>query len=314
MKQLLLRIAMIALFLLLMLNPQITVAGASTGLLLWFHSIIPSLLPFMIVSNLLISLNGISLFTGLLHPLTGRLLGISQNGAYALLTGFVCGYPIGAKTCADLLCEHKISKPEAQYLLCFVNNPGPAFLSGYILQKILEGRCRAWPFFVAVYGAPLLFAIFLRIWGYPHKQKEGYISTPPFTPYLPDARLDFGILDRAIMNGFETVTRLGGYIILFSIISEFLLKPQSLSMYSKMALLAVTEITTGSNFIGTIGNIFPLSAGRDMALCACISFGGLSGIFQTKSVINDTGLLMFPYVISKLCISLLSALLYLMIA
>lgn len=314
MKQLLFRLGMITFFLLLIFHPQITVTGASKGLLLWFDSIIPSLLPFIILSNLLIELNGISLFTVLLHPITKHLFGISQNGAYALLTGFVCGYPLGAKTCADLLRERKISKAEAQYLLCFTNNPGPAFLSGYILQKVLGNCCRALPFFLAVYGAPLLFAIFLRAAGYPHKQKEGYTYTPPFTPYLPDDRIDFRILDRSIMNGFETVTRLGGYMILFSIVSEFLLKPQFLSPYSKMALLAATEITTGSSLIGSSNIPFHLTAGKGMAICACISFGGLSGIFQTKSVLHDSDLLMFPYLISKLCISLISALLYLITA
>ena len=107
MKQLLFRIFLILFFLLLILNPQTTVSGASAGLLLWFHSIIPSLLPFMILSNLLVALNGISLFTNLFYPLTSRLFGISKNGSYALLAGLVCGYPMGAKACADLLKEQK---------------------------------------------------------------------------------------------------------------------------------------------------------------------------------------------------------------
>ncbi len=312
MKQLVMRIFLVLFFVLLILNPQVTVSGASTGLLLWFHSIIPSLLPFMILSNLLVSLNGISLFTGLLHPITGRLFDISQNGSYALFTGLVCGYPMGAKTCADLLKERRISREESQYLLCFSNNPGPAFISGYILQNVLADRYPALPYFLSVYGAPILFAVFLHlIAGFPKIKKEG--SHPPFSPFLPDSRLDFGLLDRSIMNGFETVTRLGGYIILFSILSAFLLKLDFLSLYIKALLLGITEMTTGSHFIGSTGPLFPLPAGKGMAICACVSFGGLSGIFQTKSVISDTSLSLMPYIGSKIIISLLSALLYLVL-
>lgn len=312
MKQMLLRILLVLFFLLLILNPGVTVAGASAGLLLWFHSIIPSLLPFMILSYLLVALNGISLFTGLLYPLTGRLFHITKNGSYALLAGLVCGYPMGAKTCADLLQEKRITVGEGQRLLCFVNNPGPAFLSGFILQTVLEGRSGAFPYFFAVYGAPLLFAALSArcLSAGKNKKKEG--GMPPFSPFLPADKLDFGMVDRAIMNGFETVTKLGGYIILFSILSAFLLQIDALSAPSKALLLGLTEITTGSHFIGGLQGVFPTETLRGMALCACVSFGGLSGVFQTRSVINGTPLSLMPYIGSKLLISLLAALLYLL--
>ena len=304
MKQLFIRIFVILFFLLLILNPQTTVAGASTGLLLWFHSIIPSLLPFMILSNLLVSLNGISLFTTFLYPLTSRIFGISRNGSYALLTGFICGYPMGAKTCADLIREKRIFITEGQYLLGFVNNPGPAFISGYVLQNVLGGKYHALPFFIAIYGAPFLMAVILRC--VPHRRpskKEG--DGLPFSPFLPAKGVDFGILDRAIMNGFETATRLGGYIILFSILSAFIVGENLFALPVKALLLSATEITTGIHFLG-------INPGKytNMAICACASFGGLSGIFQTKSVISDTPLRLSFYIVDKLCISLLSAILY----
>lgn len=302
MKQLLIRILLILFFLVLMLNPEITVAGATNGLLLWFHSVIPSLLPFMILSNLLVSLNGIALFTTVIGPVTKKLFGISSNGSYALLTGFICGYPMGAKTCADLLTEKKISKKEAQYLLCFVNNPSPAFISSYLLQNVLGKTAPALPFYIAVYGAPLLAAILFRgILGNTKKEEQG----SPFLPFFPARGVNFTILDHAIMNGFETATKLGGYIIMFSILSALLMNLHFLSLPVKAFLLAATEITTGINFLGTLtGDI------KNMAICACVSFGGLSGLFQTKSVINEAHLKLFPYILSKLGISLLSAVIY----
>lgn len=311
MKQLFVRMILILFFFLLMFNPQITVAGATTGLLLWFHSVIPSLLPFMILSNLLVSLDGITLFTTIIRPFTSRLFGISQNGSYALLAGFICGYPMGAKTCADLLSEKKISKDEAQYLLCFVNNPGPAFISGYVLQNVLQGSCQAMPFFLAIYAAPLLGGIILSALmsgGFcQNVKKEG--QSLPFSPFLPTKGVDFSILDRAIMNGFETATKLGGYIILFSIVSAFLVNQKILNLPAKAFFLGLTEITTGVNFLGGFYGILS-DEYINPAICACVSFGGLSGLFQTKSVISETSLRIFPYVLSKLGISLLSAILY----
>ena len=71
----------------------------------------------------------------------------------------------------------------------------------------------------------------------------------------------------------------------------------------------ITEITTGSQFIST-ASLYNATL-KNAMLCACISFGGLSGIFQTKSVISDTSLNLLFYIGSKFFISLLSALLYL---
>lgn len=304
MKQLFVRMILILFFLLLMLNPQTTVSGASTGLLLWFHSIIPSLLPFMILSNLLVSLNGISLFTAFLSPLTSWLFGISRNGSYALLTGFICGYPMGAKTCADLIREKKISSSEGQYLLGFVNNPGPAFITGYILQNILDSQYPALPFLLSIYGAPFFMALILKLFpGRRPSKKEG--KSLPFSPFLPAKGVNFNILDEAIMDGFETATRLGGYIILFSILSAFIAKQELLALPVKAVLLSATEITTGIHFLGSNSGEY-----RNMAICACASFGGLSGLFQTKSVISDTPLRLLPYMADKLCISILAAVFY----
>lgn len=302
MKQLFARVTLMLCFFVMIANPQTTVNGATTGLLLWFHSVVPSLLPFMILSNLLVSLNGISLFTILLKPFAGKIFGISENGSYALLAGFICGYPMGAKTCADLLLEKKISEKEAQYLLCFVNNPGPAFISGYVLQKALGGTVCALPFFLAIYGAPLCLGILLRFFSKDTK-KEG--ARLPFSPFLPSSGVNFSMFDHAIMNGFETAVKLGGYIILFSIASAFLLKLNCLTLPVKAVLLSATEITTGVNFLSSLSFCC-----RNMAVCACVSFGGLSGVFQTKSVISDTPLRIFPYIAGKLVISGLSAILY----
>lgn len=72
-------------FILILINPMIAVYGASKGLLLWFHTIIPTLLPFIILSNLMVSLNIFHYFTFFLAPITKPVLGISKNSNYAII-------------------------------------------------------------------------------------------------------------------------------------------------------------------------------------------------------------------------------------
>ena len=97
-------------------------AGCARGLDLWYTSVLPSLLPFMILSGLLVH-------TGLFHILNRayahvlkKIFHISESGCYVVLTGFLCGFPMGAKVTADLVKSGHISSEEGRYLLGFCNN------------------------------------------------------------------------------------------------------------------------------------------------------------------------------------------------
>ena len=130
----------IVLFILLLYFPQEVFAGASDGLLLWFQVIIPTLLPFIIISNLMINTSAIHILSKLLEPLLSRLFGVSDYGTFAILTGFLCGYPMGSKVTADMIREGYISIEEGQYLLSFCNNTSPMFIISYLVWQNLNRK------------------------------------------------------------------------------------------------------------------------------------------------------------------------------
>ena len=116
MKRLLYTLSTLLFFLLLLLFPQTVFRGAENGLLLWFRTVLPTLLPFLIVSNFLIRTDAARVLARLLTPVLGRFFRVSPYGSFAMLTGFLCGYPMGGKVTADLLREGRISLSEASYL------------------------------------------------------------------------------------------------------------------------------------------------------------------------------------------------------
>ena len=61
-------------FLIMLLCPQEVFFGASKGLLLWFQTVLPTLLPFMILSGLLISTNSIVYLDRIFGPLFSQTL------------------------------------------------------------------------------------------------------------------------------------------------------------------------------------------------------------------------------------------------
>lgn len=295
MKKYVYAVTITAIFLFLLLFPQQAVEAASNGLLLWFHTIIPTLLPFIILSSLLIKLNAIPYLTSFIFPLFHKLFGLSKNGCYAVLIGFLCGYPMGAKITADLLREEKISALEAQFLLSFCNNVSPMFSLSFIIQTSLKCPEKTIPVLCILYLPPFLYAFCRRRLFFPCETSfEGKQNEPAAKNQLKS--ISFSVIDSSIMNGFATVTKLGGYIILFSIISMIILTIPLQGSYLKYALISLTEITCGTQTVCQSNLPEKL---KFLFVLAGSSFGGFSSAAQTNSMITGTGLKIGNYLLSK---------------
>ena len=128
----------------ILVYPTETLKAAREGLNLWLNVMIPTLLPFLICTGILVQTGLISRLLAPFKTLWKIVFGISPAGAYAVLVGMLCGYPMGAKTTSDLYENGQITKKEAEYLLTFVNQPSPVFVRTYLCQICLNDRV---PFF-----------------------------------------------------------------------------------------------------------------------------------------------------------------------
>ena len=102
------------------------------GLSLCIELILPSLFPFFLLSILLGRLGFPAMLGRILAPFAAKLFHVSGAGFTALLIGLTGGYPMGAAYLSELLQDGQISEREAEHLLGFCNNSGPAFLIGAI--------------------------------------------------------------------------------------------------------------------------------------------------------------------------------------
>lgn len=87
-----------------------------------------------------------------------HVFGTSPSGAYALLLGLLCGYPMGTKITSDLYGCGRISRREAEYLLTFTNHASPVFIYTYLIHICLNDRFHP----RLIYG-PLILASFLTM-------------------------------------------------------------------------------------------------------------------------------------------------------
>lgn len=300
-----LTIPILILFFSMLSFPQTVFTGASYGLVLWFRHVLPTLLPYMILINVLICTPALHWICRITSTFLCPLLGTSYYGTFAVLTGFLCGYPMGAKTTSDLLNVNKISRSEASYLLSFCNNTSPAFILSYVVAQNMKERNLCIPFFLILTFTPLMLSFIFRLF---YRLPESSCSFPQVTPGSfsnPSESISNSFLDRCILNAFESVTKVGGYMMMFSVLIQLLASVLPNTIFS-LLLYSSLEISTGIRLLFSSA----LYTTEKIILCAFLSsFGGWCCIAQTYSMISGSQLPILPYIAEKLVTALVTSLL-----
>lgn len=274
------KLAVFLCLLLLLCTPSLSLSGARKGLLLWANVLLPTLFPFMLCLGAVNALDGIRLVTAPFSPLFNGLMKLSPEGSFVFLSGLLCGYPVGAKTVSDFLADRRISLPEARLLLAISNHPSPMFLAGFILPRLHQAFKESpaglnIAFFLAVYLPVLPVFLLAKACYCPD---GGAFRTAGTSAVLPKPAFSF---DDYLDGCLEAMVSIGVCVMVFSIISQYIgLLPLPDTLLAP--LLGTLEITTGIEAISLrlSGNFCTL------LIIASLCFGGISGIFQTNSVIK----------------------------
>lgn len=309
-KRLLLNISMVLLLIFMFLFPIATIKGATSGLLLWFNTILPNLLPFIIVSNIIIKLNITDYICMFFNPIFKKIFKVSKNGCYPIIMGLMSGYPIGAKTCADMVSMNKISKSEGQYLLSLCNNASITYITSYIAITILKMPSMQYIILGIIYLSAFISSniskkVFHLDWNSSSNLEinklENKIIKKPFNFRET--------IDNSIMNGFEVITKIGGYIILFSVISHIIITLTSTNngfaspiiitiiKHTRLLIMGILEITTGTYLIGAANVTFNT---KFLLIIMITAFGGFSSLAQTYSVLHHSNLSIKMYIKTKI--------------
>ncbi len=330
MKTIIVRLFAILLFVLTLLFPSLTLSGASSGLLLWFQTVLPTLLPCMILADFLLRVGADTYLTRLFHRPLSLIFSASRAGSYAVFVGALSGYPMGAKTTASLLARGAIDREEASYLLSFCNQPSPMFLTGYLGLSLLAGRSHpdsngsstlVLALLLGVYGSAFFVSCLYRalrkmnrqirkIGGNPvTAEKENIRSAGKiYACTAQKAQNTTGLpilsqLESSMMSSFEVMVKIGGYMMLFSVVESWAAALPIPWPGLQAAAMGFIEMTTGCRQIASSLS-FPWSAAL---CCGAVSFGGLSGFFQTQNVLSGSGLSCGRYFLWKLIQGCLAA-------
>ena len=292
---------MLAMFLLFLLSePAVAVEGARFGLMLWANRLLPSLLPFLILSQLLMK-------SGYLDAIMKKIRMTYPH--FVLFAGNLFGFPMGAKLTVDLYEQKRLSQKEASLLFILSNQMSPAFVGGYILTQTLQRPDLIPVTYLILYAPSVCYALIQlhRLQIHDNCRDGSVCECKKSTSGL---QMNIAVLDAGIMNSFEIMLKLGGYVMLFSVITAMCRHFLSSCPTVCTAISGVLEITGA---VSTINDHFSNTYLKYIAILAATAFGGCSGIAQTASIIR-TGQTQFDlsiaaYIRGRILIAVTTALL-----
>lgn len=263
--------------LVLIFDSGLAVKGAQEGMELCIRTVIPSLFPFIMLSMLLTrEASGTSRW---LLPIS-ELLGIPQSAQALLIPAFLGGYPVGAKCIHGLYRNGQLQKQQAERLLSFCSNAGPAFLFG-MLSGFFPDKKTLWLLW-------LIHILSAVLTGFLFSTGETAANTPVRSSEKADK-------PDVLLSALMAMSLICGWVILFRILATFLQKwfLWLLPSWLMVLITGILELTNGCCELMQIEDI-----GVRFVICSCmLAFGGFCVLLQTASVTK--GLSLRYYVLGK---------------
>lgn len=311
-------------FILAMLcNPQAAFEGAAQGLKAWWEIIFPALLPFFILSHLLMELGFFQLVGCLLEPLMRHLFRVPGEGGLVVILGLVGGAPVNGMLTARLYKQGALDRGEAQRLLVFSNFCSPFFMLAALPAGMLQRPGLGLLIASAHYLSNLALALALR--SYPWKGPAGHRYRGPGACSLSQAlqrllrhqrreRQPLGqLLGQAATSSVSSMSLIGAYIIFFGAALKMLEGSGLLTLVSRSLALVLAPLgIPPSIFPALAGGLLETTLGCQMAsqaaageiyrlaaIGALLGWAGVSVQAQVAGMLAGTGLGLRLFLVSR---------------
>jgi sporulation integral membrane protein YlbJ len=315
--------------------PKEAFDSAITGLNLWWNVVFPSLLPFFVLSEILMGLGVVHFIGVLLEPLMRPLFNVPGIGAFALSMGLASGYPMDAVITCKFRSNKMCTAVEAERLLSFTNTADPLFMFGAVAVGMFGMPELGLVIAATHYLSSLLVGVVFRFHGRSRDAKTPTLPAASSTGILrkalralyiarqKDRRSLSQLLGDSVKSSMNTILLIGGFIMIFSVLLKIL------------SLLGVTTIlhTFFAVFLNAVGfspqlapamvsGLFEIDLGTLAASQAnapllekvviastIIAWSGLSVHGQVASIVIQSGIRILPYMFARVLHAILAALL-----
>ncbi len=265
-------IAAMGLFVYLIIFPKSAAQPTRAALEFCTSTLIPSLFIYMVLSKMIITL-----------PFTQKLIKITGLEAFMLITGSLCGCPVGAKNAVTLYDQGSITKKHAEYLCSFTNIPGASFVVGFVGSELFSDKALGIRLFVYQLTASVITAFVMKhlIFG---KEKLPRI--------LPCTNKKIGI-GEAVADSAQTMINICASAIFFMVAGSVIVNAFSLNAVQESVLRSLLEFSSGcASAVNCNIYALPITA-------FALGQTGFCVALQVKSLLGSR-LSFRPYILGKL--------------
>ena len=269
---------------LLLKNPDISIQYVTRGLRLCCTAVIPTLFPFMVLSELLVRTGGGELMGRALAAPMRALFGLSGAGSCAFLLGAVCGFPVGTRAAVMLYDRGLLERSEAERLISFCNYPSSAFMISATGAALWQNRQLGAAMYASVLAAGVIAGIISGIPARRAAKKEGVVPTDmPHTVRKPQLTA----LSDSVTAAATSTLNVCAYVAFFSCVVgciSHILAHVSPSRTVEAAIYSFFELTSGA---AASAAVIPSRTGILMCTAAA-GWSGLSVALQVFSVCSSS--------------------------
>ncbi len=324
-------ICIITLALGMIIQPGTVYKGAVTGVNLWFNIVLPSLLPFLVISDLLLSFGMVHFLGTLMEPLMRPLFNVPGCGSFVLAVGYTSGCPIGAMITARLRSQRLCTRIEAERLVSFTNNSSPLFMLAAVSVGMLNNPELGPVIAAAHYTSNLTLGIVLRFYG---KNDPELITAPIkevsplarafselFRIYRQENRSPGKIMGDAVKNSVSSLLNIGGFITIFAVLIQLLKQTGFIDFIAgKLGLVLIPLGFSSSVLPALTSGLIEMTVGTKLAsaseasllqqltvIAVILAWSGISIHAQVASVISETDIRMKLFVLTRFAHAFLAA-------
>ena len=295
----------------LVISPGEAINGAKDGLALCFNVIVPSLFPFFVLSSLVVDL-GLAAYLGrAMEGLMRPLFRVSGSCAAAVALGFIGGYPVGARTALQLYEQGLCSKTEAERLLAFCNNSGPAFILGVVGAGVFGDSRVGLLLYLTHALASLVVGLLFRFYGGSERSRSPRPQSKPIQAVTIPAAFT-----GAVTRSLQSTLNICAFVVFFAVVLQlmsacgvFTLLANLLSLagfqpeWARRLVAGLLELSSGVSSLQGSTQL----AGRVSMAAFMLGWAGLSVHCQVLSFLVDSGLSAKTYLAGKLFHGLIAA-------
>lgn len=295
----------------LIIYPSAVFQSSLSGMSLWWEYVFPALLPFLILTEIMLGTGAIHALGTLLDPFMRFFFRISGNSGWALAMGLFAGYPAGASTTAKLRERQALLPLEAERVLIVSHLCNPAVMITVIgvgfFHQVTLGM------FIAIihYTSALLMGLMLPSTKDKPAVNEPLAAMEPIwtramlsakRAQLDDGRKFGKILGDGVTQSIQVLMVIGGWMMFFSVLQQviLLLLPKFITNIGLVDQLVIIllEPHLGAYAIAQDSSITLVI--KIALVGAVLGWSGLSIHSQVKSLLQSTQMRYLSFLMARL--------------